>query len=214
MTGVRLDQTGDLGAGQMLRHKADERKTFVDERVIANRTFCRSVPLRRGSFTHWSGSDDRRSLLGPFFCSVSTASAWAWCFGRLVVGRNECRRSLRNWHRTTGFFRPEPNLRPLCVAHRLAAAWPAHRRAVGEDPSEPRDWLSTDEPPPLEQPVVGTVKLLERVVGENGCPQFVGNLENETVAAPNGPGGWCDDLAGVVRRFEDFGFGRVNSVCE
>ena len=57
-----------------------------------------------------------------------------------------------------------------------------------------RHRLAADQPALVEQPRVGPVELLERVVAEDPCPGLVGDAEHEGVAATDGAGGRGDEL--------------------
>jgi len=85
-------------------------------------------------------------------------------------------------------------LRLRRLAHRLVAPWTSNGLARTEDPSDPRYWRSSEKAAALEQPGMLAVELLERVVGQHGRIDLLGDAQQERVSAPDGPGGGMDKL--------------------
>ena len=75
----------------------------------------------------------------------------------------------------------------------------AHRRPRYVDPADARDRLAADQAPLVEEPLVGAVEFLKRVIAQHDRVRPVGNLQDEGVAAADDASRRRDDLVVVDR---------------
>jgi hypothetical protein len=99
-------------------------------------------------------------------------------------------------------------------ADRPAARRPPDRGAVDEHPAHVGHGLAAHQPSRIEQPVVLTVELLERVVGQDRRLGPIGDLQDERIAPPDRPGRRGDDLARGHRVLVDLALAAGDAVRE
>src|SRR5579875_3591889 len=100
------------------------------------------------------------------------------------------------------------------VAQRGAAARPAHGGSRDEDPAHAGHERGAEQPPPLEEPGVLAVELLEGVVRQDGAVHLLRDLEQERVAAADRAGRRRHVLAAARPLLEARALGRVDAVRE
>ncbi len=170
----------------------------------------------RGSFTA-SGvglppprdpSDWRLHRLRPSVAPAAPRAASGRSCGRQLAG------GLDNLLRRHGDGLGHPLLRLHRLAHRLTAARAPNRLARAEYPPDAWDRGAAEQATPLEQPGVLAVELLERVVGQHGPVDLLGNAQQEGVPASDGTGRWMDVLPAQGSLFETRKFGGIDPVGE
>ena len=96
----------------------------------------------------------------------------------------------------------------------LATDRPTDGNPLDEHPSNVRNRLSADQSLGIEQPLIATVELLERVIGEHRCVGLIGDPEHERIAAAHSPRRRRDQLVVRNRLIELVAFGLVDAVPE
>ena len=187
-----LDRRFDLRPHGVGGHEGGERRVLVGRAGLGRRSRAR----RRCRLGRCPGRRCGRRRLGPL---------------PRLLARRRARRRLPSRPRLRARPRSGPGSRRLaargaggrrgrrlrllaCLADRPPAGGAPDGRPLHEHPAHVRDRLAADEPPPLEQPRVLAVELLERVVRQDRGAGLVGDLQDEAVASADGPGRRGDQL--------------------
>ena len=203
-----VDLTLERAAHRVRSDELDEGQGVVER-------FCRLA--RRSAAAALSGVVGHHGLARGLLPSASaSASAPASAVGALVLGglgavRGGLARATRT--RPTAVAAPVAAL-VLCVASGPPTDRSPHGSAQEEDPTHTRDRLPADEATLLEHPGMGGMELLERVVRQDRGADLAGDLQDEGVAAADGPRRRRDQLAGEDGFFVLGPLGRVDAVRE